>query len=146
MTAREDHYEGLGRLLRGAGVDAQRVEGLVLGAFTEQGKAAHELLARDMQGVVGAELAALRDQQRQVSGDAQRLMTRIRIDLEAYQRVLAKGYTTHNRMIVLILLMQIFLILAVFAAGILLPSMRPGLCETAAFVMSGTANPGDVRR
>ena len=121
MNGQELDYAGLGRFLAGAGVDPEHAEAMVTKLVTEQATEMRSMMARELRDIIADELTSLGNQQRTTTADARHVITKIRTDLEIYQRVLAKSHADAHRMIVII-------VVGVLAGLFAVETMRPGEC------------------
>ena len=128
MNGQELDYAGLGRFLAGAGVDPEHAEAMVTKLVTEQATEMRSMMARELRDIIADELTSLGNQQRTTTADARHVITKIRTDLDIYQRVLAKSHADAHRMIVIIVVMHAIFVVGVLAGLFAVETMRPGEC------------------
>ena len=115
MSLELDQYEGLGRLLYGAGVDPVAAEALVANALANEFRKSREQVTRQVYVQVGDEIDRLDSRHRDISIDTRRLIATIRSHIEIHRQIWGRSHVVVRRIGILILAMQLAFA-AMFAA------------------------------
>jgi len=133
LKPHDNHFVALGQLLTGAGVPADRTEQLVTGLLERSARETRLTVSRDICALVDGYIHGLDERYATRLDDAQKLMTKLAVELEVSRRRMRDERFSRNRTVISLILLQLV------ASAVILVSLNFNDRATAVDVDSAAA-------